>query len=72
MILGGAVYDTIFTRSQLEAIAKLPSLPDSLAQTVALLNFNQQKLVSLLQSEQQSLLTNLSQRAKDMSKVTEN
>ena len=60
------VCDGLYTKAQLEEMATLRPMEDLLAETVATLNAGQQRMLTSLQSHQQTLVTNLSQYAKDL------
>ena len=57
----------ILDRAEVENLANLPSMDMLLGETVAILNSPAQKTLSLLNSNQQNLATNLSQYVKDKS-----
>ena len=66
-LIGAVIYGRILSRKQVVDLVDVPDLENQRQQLVALLNANQTKLTTLLQSSQQQLSRNLEQYVEDKS-----
>ena len=67
-LLGAVIHGRILSRKQVIALGDMPDLEYQRQELVTLLNTNQSKLTSLLQSNQEQLSRNLAQLIKDNNK----
>lgn len=66
-LLGCVVENRILSKKQVQELVKMPSLEQTRAELVSILGHRQQQTLSLLQSNQQQLTTNLNQLIADQS-----